>query len=396
MQSDFFIIFVKYLLTVKINKIYLILIVVFLRSFGYSQTHIDSAMFQLGNSIETSFYNSDTALFNELFDFEAFFENIIREDSSNYDLRMFNKGFKNALRNKFAGSLMKLINQDDYYNFINYSDDDEGNYYLRFRLFSESGLNYHEYFIPASENKPYKISDVFIYTTGEYFSETFNRVYDFSSRSVISNDKTHKDSVLMQTVIIISMFTNLREQGKIKEAAALLNQMPESDFKESKIFLIFKLSVTDINDTESYLQILEEFMHKFPDNPTIYLLGIDYFLLTEQYDRAHEMIDNIYDMTEDDFLDFYKGSICNKSGDFENAEKYLIKLLADYPYLFEGYEMIISVQIKQKKYNESVLLLDKIIEYFEINKDELTGMIKEFYPSLYKSRPFKNWKKSNQ
>jgi len=350
-------------------------------------------MNEIGNSIENTFHNNDVESFMKMFDTETFYSNIITVDSSNFKLRMFNKDFKQGINSKFADLLMLNIGEDEYYNFINFAYDDDENYYLRFRLYSDEGINYHEYFLAGSDSNIYKISDFYNYTTGEFISETLKRLYDFASSSIINREFTENDSLNLKAISTFIIAEEMKKKGYIEDAINLIQDIPDCEFKESKIYYIFKLLMIDIQDEEAYKQILEECMYKFPSNPTLYLFGIDYYLMNESYDKALEMVDNLEYITNDEFLDLYRCNIYFEAESYDKAEKFGENLLENFPYFFEAYENLLSIYAYNDKYEESTELLDKFLNNFDATKSEIVEMVKQFYPRFYRSKEFKHWKR---
>ena len=150
-----------------------------LSAIGYSQVKsIDSLKYNyVGYAIDSTIYNGEKEYVNNLFDMDVFMNSFLIK-SEDKEIIEFNTGFSDGFRKGFDyGNIMvKEIGKDGSYDFFKSYVDEHQQYHLVFRLFSEAGLNYHDYKLKETGNS-IKIVDVYVYVTGEDFSKTIGTIY---------------------------------------------------------------------------------------------------------------------------------------------------------------------------------------------------------------------------
>ncbi|MEM9920671.1 MAG: hypothetical protein AAF990_21415, partial [Bacteroidota bacterium] len=161
------------------KRIFILAALVWLPFQMSAQAAQDTIAWQIADSLETTFGQNSLGYFLRNFNDSIFLSGILFHKKDNENLTSFNKGFVrgNAMK-EFMGQVLKNIERGAYYNFVNYYQDDVGNYYLIFRYFSQSdGINYHEYLLEVMPDGALAITDIYVYITGEFLSETIRGVY---------------------------------------------------------------------------------------------------------------------------------------------------------------------------------------------------------------------------
>ena len=146
---------------------------------------------------------------------------------------------------------------------------------------------------------------------------------------------------------------------------------------------------------------LENFAELFPNDPTLYLKLIDYYILIGNHRKTQENIDKLLYETEDDFLNLLKAKAFLDSSEYDKAEDHFAYMTQNYPYLIEGYIGYICTLTYQYKFEEALKVTDDLIEQ-GYDKKELTDFFEEKDEQgqnelqlLVDSKVYKKWKRKS-
>lgn len=354
---------------------------------------------EFASLIENSIHGSDADVFLEKLNIDVFFERVLsdfkevdREDSF---IDGFMIGMRQGLKS-FPNEIISEVENGAYYDFINYRYDEESQtYYALFRLYSsETGMNYHDYRI-YKNNGDIQFSDMYVYLTGEHFASTIGRMMSYSvpDNTLISRKKGsyNDESKDLYKAIL------LNNNGQYEKAYKTMDDL-KSKLSKEKFVLIFKSLIASQIDEAKYLESLEELITTFPDDQTIGLNKIDYHIYKEEYFEAIQVINQLQNDTDDDFLNFMKAGVALEDSNYDLALNLYKYTIDNYPDFFEGQAGYLSTLVLMKNYPDATKYLDtliaetydkqSLIEYIE-EEDEYGGNILDAFT---KSDDYKAWK----
>ncbi|QCE39966.1 hypothetical protein [Psychroserpens sp. NJDZ02] len=353
----------------------------------------------LGNLIESTIYKSEPEVYISKFYTNVFVKRILDINpsiSQNTEvIKPFAKGIQQGL-NKFPLEIIRDVENGAYYDFVNYRYDHyRQTYYILFRLYSsESGMNYHDYRIHKKDGEML-ISDAYLYLSGEDISQTMARLMGYAMPNkkilgLIENTKREGVADLFKAI-------QYKKTGEFKQAYALINSIT-SEISKEKFFLVFKTIIASTIDDATYLNALEELLTNFSDDPTIVLNKIDYYIYKGNYFEAIQVINQLQENTEDDFLNFLKANVAFQDENFDFALNNYDYMVQNYPDFFEGQAGYLNTLAMMKKYTEVTDFIDTLIsEGYErdalinyIEKNDAYG--ENILDPLVQSEPYKSWK----
>ncbi|QXP61810.1 tetratricopeptide repeat protein [Olleya sp. HaHaR_3_96] len=353
----------------------------------------------LGSLIESSLHRSDPEVYISKFYTNVFVKRILDINPSITqnldDIKLFAKGIQQGL-NKFPAEIITELENGAYYDFVNYRYDEYlETYYILFRLYSsESGLNYHDYRI-HKKGQDMQISDAYIYYSGENLSETMARLmgYAIPQKKILGLIKNSKNEG------VNDLFKALRykREGDFEKSYNTINTITSKISKE-KFFLIFKSIIASNLDDDTYLNSLEELINTYSEDPTIVLNRIDYAIYKGNYFEAIQLLNQLQENTEDDFLNYLKANVAFQDENFDFALNNYDYIVQNYPDFFEGQAGYLNTLVMMKKYTEATAFIDTLIsEGYE--RDSLINYIEEddaygenILDILVKSEAYKSWK----
>ncbi|NJN50221.1 MAG: hypothetical protein HC798_03365 [Polaribacter sp.] len=345
---------------------------------------------QIGYAIDSTLYNGDKAYINSIFDVKTLVENIL-DKSDNKIVEEFNEGFVKGFNNKFDFGTLILneLNEDTNYDFITYFYEDE-TYFLTFRLFSEDGLNYHEYKL-VKENDVYKIVDVYFYLSGEYFSETLQGIYFQSLNGVLNSENNSYSNPFTEDLIKLSLVKKQMQKGDYIKAKEIFDSISEKS-QLQKPFLIIALLITSNLDEKLYINYIQKYETNYPNDPSLYLVSLDGYVLKGEYKKALELVDLLDESVGgDNFLDLQRSGLHLLDKNYEQALVYGKKLLENYPNYIDAYVNMITINIEYGKDADAIDAIEIFMKQFELDKETMKVAFEEDYPEFVKKQVYKDW-----
>ncbi|WP_054850628.1 lipopolysaccharide assembly protein LapB [Olleya sp. ITB9] len=354
----------------------------------------------LGSAIETAVHNNQVDDFISKWYKNVFIKRIIDLNPNSGSMtadyaKTFVSGIKKGL-DKFPNEIVTEVQNGSYYDFVNYRYDQYlQTYYLLFRLYStEGGMNYHDFRV-HKKNGEMLFSDAYIYYSGENLSQTMSRLMSY----VTPKDKILGlvDSPKNKDIDNLFVALKFKNSGHYELAYKLINTI-KSEVSKDKFFLIFKTLIASNVDDNKYLAALEELINTYPNDPTIVLNKIDYHIYKNEYFEAIQVINQLQEETEDDFLNYLKANVAfeDKNYDFAlNNYKYTID---NYPDFFEGQAGYLSTLVMMKNYDKATKYVASLIKD-GYAKQDIINYIEEndafglnILQPLVESKSYKNWK----
>jgi len=337
--------------------------------------------------IEASIENENPSYFNNSFDIDAFINNIVYNEQ--YELSAaFKQGFVDELKNglDFGASIVDEISKGGSYEYLNaYFEEDKGE--VLFRLLTPQTINYHKIEIRFIDNEP-RITDIYVFQSGEKLSESIGRLY--SSFSSYLDKPENSATGKWNSYLELDKINKLVADGKYKKAHKSILNLPE-EIRNERTFQIIDVQIASQLDKKTFDAAFNNYIAQFPENPGKYLIPLDGLMLHNEYNQALDCIGNIdKNIKTDPLLDLLRAKIYYLLNDYESAIVRLSTLIERKPEFENGYFSLLSIYMEQKKYSEATCLLDNIINTFQIYKEDLQPLLKE-YPDFLNSIEYKNW-----
>jgi tetratricopeptide (TPR) repeat protein len=307
-----------------------LLLVVFSLSFWRLGAQVrvvtDSAAVQLGREIERDDDDRRQSRLSQILDPASFVQRMSDRCPSLKE-PAFRRGFMETfLPNlpKIGGSLATSSIGGSYRLIKEY--DSNGVKHLLFRAFGTKGLNYHDYSLIKVKDS-IKASDIYLYTTGEFFSYTIADLVTAMDAS--KNLQTESDELKA-----ISRMREDVKQHKYLEAKTIYEGL-SSVMRDEKAIQITYIGVTQQISDSLYEAALDHFQTIFPNAPNTYLLMLDLCYFKKEFQKGIETVDKLDAMVGDPILNLYRGNFVKLSGKSEEAIGYYQKA-----YQFEpGFKM---------------------------------------------------------
>ncbi|SDS13182.1 hypothetical protein SAMN04515667_1482 [Formosa sp. Hel1_31_208] len=354
---------------------------------------------EFGSFIENTIHSSDVDSFLLKLNEDLFFERVLSHhpdiDASDSYIKGFLVGMKQSL-NSFPQEIMSQVENGSYYDFISYRYDvPSQTYYALFRMYSvDSGMNYHDFRLHKT-NDDIQFTDMYTYLTGEHFTQTLGRMITYTLPEKKSKKKRTSDLNKDFKEVFKALMYNNNE--KYNQAYNTIDGL-KTELSKEKFLQIFKVLVASNIDESKYLKALEELIETHPDDPTIALNKIDYHYYKGEYYEAIQVINQLQNETEDDFLNYMKASVAFEDENYDLALNLFKYTIDNYPDFFDGQAGYLNTLVMLNNFTDAVIYLDAlitdgydkplIIDYVEEEDENGENILDKFA----KSEDFKAWK----
>ncbi len=312
-------------------------------------------------------------------------------------IRGFNDGFTEGLNEDFLLQKIILANLTTglgTYDVIRVYFDGEDAHAV-FRVNDAEVFDYHDLLLKKFGNE-YKIVDIYSYLTGEYASQTFQRLYLTIAKDLFSSAKTAElPDISMKEMLKMVSIKQLVDQGNYQSARQGMNKL-KAETKKEKMFRLFELIIAGNSGDKAYLEALTRYHRDYPNDPSVYMTSVDYLVLRKEFGAAQAAIDKLDELVGgDSFLDLLRGSTYYQQGDFKNAVAKYRAFTSSYSSVIAGWDGLLSAYVDLNQFGDAVTALDGMLDnFFFIGRKTLADSMEEepFYTQLVKSKAFKDWK----
>ena len=360
----------------------------------------DKKVIALGEALAESFYEEElSSFFIDNFDIESFAQKVVANNEkvtensavSEFE-KAFSEGFFLERFEQFPETIRTYIENGASYSIVNYYYHlDEKKYHLLFRLFTEEeGINYHDYQL-GYKNDTFVLQDVFVYATGQYFSETYKDLYSLT----IPSDDVEVNRNRLKSLLFFRLYRNLIAKKKYKEILALLNTL-EGEFTTKRIYYITKIRIASRINEVFQLEAIDELLKAFPNDIATRLMAIDYYVMLKDYNATMQFLDDLQATTEDLFIDYIRANVAWEFEDYELAEKAYANTIKEYPGFENAKLNLMYLYDYLEKHEDNIVLLNSMIESEEYLKKDLIDFIDDSsneFINLPKARIYNRWKK---
>ncbi|GLB53751.1 hypothetical protein NBRC110019_27920 [Neptunitalea chrysea] len=307
-------------------------------------------------------------------------DSIIPDNTDQKYVDVYRKAVKTGLKT-FVAKLYMDMGNGSYYDFINYSrTEEENSYHAMFRLYNEdTGINYHQYRISLKDST-FIINDIFTLLDGDFLSESLKTTLNNSYKR-----DSDKDADLYKKFLV------LKNMGLDSKAYSVAKKIKDTTFL-NKIFLILKAQAASEVSTNEYIKCLKDILKKYPSDPSLTLLSIDYYYLSNDFNNLFRALEHLERYTNDDFIKYMVGNYAYEIEDFHLAQESYEYIVKNYPTFLSAELMLLHTYNKLNSNKEAIKVLDNLLQN-GYTKKQLINFVKTDINDFYKTKDFKSWKR---
>lgn len=202
----------------------------------------------------------------------------------------------------------------------------DGDMQALFRMIGkDNSINYHALDLVKADNGRIVAEDIFIYATGEKISETMRRVIvqiaTQQNRGFLARLKG-SDKSFIESLPKIQRMQQAMTTNRPQEVLSIYRSLPEDVQKFKYVMMVRMLAASKSPQNMEYLTAMEEFRARFPNDPSMLLMSIDYYLLKNQFDQTIKTIDKLdKNVGGDPHLDQLRLAVYRQAGNVSKAQE---------------------------------------------------------------------------
>jgi tetratricopeptide (TPR) repeat protein len=360
----------------------------------------DEECLAAGEEISEAVSSGDVAAFDRMIDWDS----VNQRCTAGIDApEPFRQGFIRGLnqsRLKVTGisnGLVDAVKKGGSYTLL-HSHTRENRRWLLFRLLTpESGVNYHDLLLARRPDGKIKAVDMYVYMTGELISQTYRRGYLQAvarGSGGLVDRLTGADQEYAKNLKKLSQMVDAGRSGRTGEVLSIYEGLP-SDLKKDKNVLMIRLQAAQkLGDDGEYSQSIEDYRAKHPNDASIDIISIDYYVLKKRHREALVCLDRVdHAVQGDPYLQTLRAGIHIEQNDLTAARADLKKALDAEPGLVDAYWTLVTLSLKGNDHDETLKMLRLIRDKFSIEVGDLTTV--PLYEEFIKSPQYQEWRKEN-
>ena len=362
------------------------------------QAYTERDFLALARKIEGSMRRGDASVLDSAIDLDAMLDKAMSGYSVDQKLKDgFRKGAKEGMhKNSFGRQILASMQKSGSYKFLRLYRAQDGHRLLFRLLGSDGGLNYHSMLLGTARPDGIRISDLYVYLTGELFSDTLRRGFlplAYDSQRGFFEKILGWESDFVKNLPKVRKMQSLGKEGKPKEALQIYFELPQT-LQQDKTFLLLRtIYASQAGNNKEYEDAMKEYQKNFPNDPSVDLVVLDAYVLSKKYGAAIQSINRINkSIGGDPYLGALRANVHVMDGKLGPAKESAQKAIADEPGLVEGYWSLVSVSLTEKNYQETARLLRHIEKKLGIELNDLKNASE--YAGFVQSPEYREWTKS--
>jgi len=299
----------------------------------------------------------------------------------------------------YGASLLVPVGNGGTYRFLRLRSGPGGRPQALFRMVHrEGGVNYHEYALRQDGSGLVKATDLYIFTSGEWVSDTLKRGWALALAAQTPEAEGGRlgiESDVAKAAPQMAEISRLAREGRHDAALAAWLKLPPS-LQGEKTLLLQRLTLASFAGERELEAAIDAFARRFPDDPGVSLLLLNSFRQKGRYDLALAALDRIRASVggSDAYLDFMRSKVLYEKKDLAGARAAAQQAIAKEPTLADPYWVLIDISVDEKDHGGAVGVLAALEKATGQRIDGLDASGP--YAELVRSAEYRNWSASRR
>jgi hypothetical protein len=259
------------------------------------------------------------------------------------------------------------------------------------------GTNYLDLVLARHPNGQVRAVDIYVFVSGELISQTLRRGALMTMAQMpkgILDRLRGAEGEFVRNMTAFGKMAEAAAGGRNREALSLYDGLPQT-MKQDKNILLLRLRAAQGMDERTYAEAMEDFRRYYPNDPSVDLISIDYYILKKQYVKALEMVDRLdRSVGGDPYLNVLRAGIHLDAGNFAAARQAARQAAEAMPERSDGPMALLSISLAEKNHAETLRLLHVLEKDYGMTFKDLTTVPE--YAEFVKSPYHAQWVKAHR
>jgi len=358
----------------------------------------DDALVGFARDLEEAVEAGDARAFEKFFDAERMVDRTLKglnlpASARDELLQGLRQGPDEA--GSFAAQIMKAAANGGSYRLLRvHRVDGAPRALFRLILPDDGGFNYHDIVVEPAGKDQLRAVDVYALGSGELLTTTMRRLI-LENQAALDPKRRARlegyDAEFVKALPIRNEMLAAISKRDYATAVKRFEKLPERVQREKSTWLPYLMSVAAV-DPQKLKAGIERFRATYPDDPAVEMMSLNWHMLEKQYVEYQQAVDRIDRIVGGDpYLGILRANACIEQQDYAQARKHLTKTVNADPDLVDAWWSLVLVSLRERQFQETTRLLDRIAEEFGIDLGELPQ--NEEYSAFRKSAEYKAWRK---
>jgi hypothetical protein len=353
-------------------------------------TPTDAQCDEFGRRCENRFARGDRAFYLNALAFDSLLDRAFpgesRKKMDAEDVAAAEKTFYGLLkRQTVTARSVKFLHRQ--------TQDGEPGILLRL-ITANGGLEYQTVVPKCGADGKLRIVDAFSFSMGEKLSAPLKYILiaQLQDKDKSLAGQLFTNSAVARYAPQWARMVKLNMEGKFKDALAVYTNLPAA-VRQDKMFLREKIQAAAAVDENECLAAAELWQKLYPDDSSQDLMPVNLYLARRQYNKVLNCFDKLERTIGDDaYMDLVRAGIFMEKNDLTRARKYATQAFSSEPALTEAGIIAFNVLSYEQRFDECVVILDKIRLQENCSKRTLMRRLKLPKENAFlDSRAYQNW-----
>jgi len=265
---------------------------------------------------------------------------------------------------------------------------------------SEMVTSYIVFLLDRAPDGHIRAVDYYSLATGDLASEAIRRVYMAAvaqANQGIIGRLFGAEQAFLKHLDALKRMSAAHREGRAKEALTIYDALPEES-KNDKVIQILRFSAAQkLGDDAKYLETIQDFARRFPDDPARDFLMIDGYLLMNPPEpaKALECVGKLEKALDGDaYLKVLRGNILTRMERNDDALASYREAIAEEPDLRPAYDAALDAALALKRFGMVAEMLDALESVFDQEIVDLSEI--ELFDEFLDSPEGKAWAEKHE
>lgn len=262
-----------------------------------------------------------------------------------------------------------------------------------FRLIiDDAAFNYIEVHLARFPDGAVGMEDFYNFFTGEMLSQTVRRIMIPIERARFVRPVSEMDRLLIDNLPTVRQMIKALSARSFDECIKDYSALPQALRENKSLFLMYLRATAELGDDgrDAWLKGVERIRQVYPEDRSIDLLSIDYFVSKKQFDEALKSVARVEKAVGGDArLVVKRAEIQRLAGRYMESLGLIREAIQQEPTLEEAYWSAIDLSLAEKKNADTLSWLKQIVLTFDNEVEDLEK--NEQYADFVKSPQYREW-----
>ncbi len=312
---------------------------------------------EFGRLLENRIAAADYTSINDMFNERKMILRLAEEGGLSDEIRLsVIEGYLSDLDNiNYLIEIRRNVEQGATFKML-HAEMQEGKTRVVFRILNGSELaNYHIFYLYRQVDGAIKANDVYMMNYGESLTECLRGLILFQCEELHKNsDNDEVESKLDSMRLISYNYNQAHLDQQYEVAIECFKQLP-LEIKKRKSFLLNTIYAAVLIDSSELNELIQFYFGLYPDDPSIDIAMMWYYIGHGNYEQAHEAINAMDALAGGDPYQQYNRSLVYfNQGKLDKALNCCEQAFAAEPELPMIYDQAVYLEVLNKEYSKAV------------------------------------------